>query len=81
MGIDHTPRDKQAGLDQPSLWVDQPTNAYPLCLRVPFEDEHFGMTNTATTCTRCLKRMPGCEGFWLSSTSRTRLIQANTAPV
>ena len=37
MGIDHTPRDKQAGLDQPSLWVDQPTNAYSLCLRVPFE--------------------------------------------
>ena len=69
MGIDHPPRDKQARLDQPSLWVDQPTDGSSLCLRVPFEviNLHFGMTNTATTCTRCLKRMPGCEGFWLSS--------------
>jgi hypothetical protein len=42
------------------------------------------MTNAATTCTRCLKRMPGCEGFWLSSNvilSKTRLIQPNGAPV
>ena len=76
MGIDHTPRDKQAGLDQPSLWVDQPMSLLEGALR-----GDFGMTNTATTCTRCLKRMPGCEVFWLSSTSRTRLIQGNTAPV
>ena len=69
MGTNHPPRDKQANLDQPSLWVDQPADGSPLYLRVPFEgiNLHFGMTNTATTCTRCLKRMPGCEGFWLSS--------------
>ena len=27
MGIDHPPRDKQAHLDQPSLWGDQPADA------------------------------------------------------
>ena len=26
MGIDHPPRDKQARLDQPSLWVDEPAD-------------------------------------------------------
>ena len=48
MGTNHPPRDKQANLDQPSLWVEQPTDgSIPLldgALRrdepSPWDDEH-----------------------------------------
>jgi hypothetical protein len=35
---------------------------------MPFEgmSRHLGVTNTLTTLTRCLRRMPGFEGFWFS---------------
>ena len=51
MGTNHPPRDKQANLDQPSLWIADLPMALSLYLRVPFEgiNLHFGMTNTATT--------------------------------
>src|SRR3982074_717840 len=44
---------------------------------------HFGMTNTATTCNRCWRKMPCCEGFWLNwiSSSKRSLIQSNVASV
>ena len=54
-----------------------------LYLRVPFErmNLHFGMTNTVKTCTRCLKRMPGFAGFWLTSSSINAFTQHNAVAV
>jgi hypothetical protein len=44
---------------------------------------HFGVTNTATTCIRCWRKMPCCEGFWLKwiSSSKRSLTQSNVASV
>ena len=41
---------------------------------------HFGATNTATICSRCLRRMPGFEGFWFdyrTSSAETSSTQGN----
>ena len=70
MGTEHLPRNKQGRLAKASLGLTKtPRALFRYLRRMPFEgmNRHFGVTNTATTCTRCLKRMPGCEGFWLSS--------------
>ena len=38
MGTDHPPRDKQAHLAKPSLWVAEPADCSPH-LRMPFEQD------------------------------------------
>jgi hypothetical protein len=50
--------------------------------RMAFEGmkTHFGLKNTATACSRCLRRMLGCEEFWFSyraSSSETPLTRGN----
>ena len=43
-------------------------------------NRHFGMTNTPKTFSRCLRRMPGFEGFWFSyrtSSAETSFTQGN----
>ena len=68
MGTDHPLCDKQAHLAKPSLWVAEPADDFSRYLRMPFErmNLHFGMANTPKRFTRCLRRMPGFEGFWFN---------------
>jgi hypothetical protein len=69
MGTDHPPLNKQGRLGEPSLWADEPADdALSLIEEMPFEriNRHFGVTNTPTTFTRYLRRMPGFEGCWFS---------------
>jgi len=51
METDHPPRDKQAHLAKPSLWVAEPAGDLARHLRMPFEkmNPHFGMANTPKT--------------------------------
>jgi len=82
--MNHPPRNKQGRSGEPSLWVGQPADdALPL-----LEDalrgmnRHFGLKNTPMTFTRCLRRMPGFEGFWFSyrtSSAETSLTPGNAA--
>jgi len=47
-------------------------------------NRHFGMTNTPKTFSRCLRRMPGFEGFWFSyrtSSAETSPTQGNALSV
>ena len=54
MGTDHSPRDKQAHLAKPSLWVAEPAdNSLSLLENALRGDEpHFGAANTPKTLTR-----------------------------
>ena len=72
MGIDHPPRNKRGRLG----------TIFRYLRKMPFEgmNRHFGVTNTPTTFTRCLRRMPGFEGFWFSyrtSSAETSFTQGN----
>jgi len=86
METDHPPRDKQAYLAQPSLWVAEPTDdSLSLLENALREDEpSLRMTNIPKTFTRSVRRMPGFAGLWFSyrtSSAKTSFTQDNAVAV
>ena len=82
MGIEHLPRNKQRRPAEPSLRIVENNDCAVSLLRRMIH-RHLGVTNRATICTRCLRKMPCCEGFWLKwiSSSKRSLTQSNVASV
>jgi hypothetical protein len=80
MGMNRPPRNKQRRPGEPSLWAYEPADDALSLLEEKFEgmSRHFGMTNTPTTFTPCLRRMPGLRGLvaQLSNLIRRNVVHA-----
>ena len=86
METDHLPRDAQAHLARPSLWVAEPVDDLSPSLRMLFEGMNllFGITDTPKTFARSLRKMPDFASFWFSyrpSSAKTSFTQDNAVAV
>src|SRR5947207_12220430 len=82
MGIEHLQRNKQRRPAEPSLRVVE-NNDCAVSLPEENDTPSLGGDDTVTICTRCLRKMPCCEGFWLKwiSSSKRSLTQSKVASV